>query len=248
MTTGTYPLTSTSTFNIDGYEVSVRTHGLGRANVHWPASNEFYAELDAVVLKSLRGMQSFVGICGGGTQVLVLLGLLQNGNNLDQPITLVDKNRSQFENLTVLLKILAQVKNREGWHEIVNTHIDATFASQALGPLLRDEKPDAGQKIPPRRILPQFHSNMSIETIEMDILEHVSSLSMDKKYFLYLSNLPSLIDITQIEKSICDDQHILNGSIVMYAKPAGGMALYEKIDGKLEAIYTTPLQQPLSLW
>ena len=201
----------------------------------YETTNEFYSNALQDRLKELQGINSYIGVIGGGDQHIVLLGALQRSNKLSN-VMLCDINPAQ-----IFMGIMA-------------------FASYNTAVRLGEiEKFAVGNRWGRMRA-PVLGTPISISLEHRNMLQSISEAKPDT-YFIYLSNMLTLpFYLRAMPRHSCDsmwlslaesrglllsmikNQNIRDGSCVMAgtilsgdpAEPRVGNAVLMKRDGRFK--------------
>jgi hypothetical protein len=97
----------------------------------FPVSNERYTAEALKEIRSLRGIDIYLGICGGGTQHLTLLSLLEENNEI-KSVVLVDRNIVQLANFCLIAGIHNHTKTNSSWMGGLKSHMQRHYTVDHL--------------------------------------------------------------------------------------------------------------------
>ena len=140
-------------------------------------SNERYSDNTLRFLEELRGIEKYVGICGGGNQNLMILSSLQK-NNKRFSAELVDIIPAQIENFYLISEIFSLSSTTGEYQNRLETwqlHAYSKRISDGLGFHLQE--------------LPVMKDCLEISFSLSDINRYLNKVAEKAKYFVYLSNV-----------------------------------------------------------
>jgi len=184
----------------------------------YPVSNESCSDEPIKMLWSIKGIDRYIGICGGGTQNLHLLSMLKRNNNIKE-VHLVDCNRMQLYNFSKIAKIYNHSKDDAEYRTLLEQHINEVKYLSNLEP---------------NKKKPCFDNDVTITLHNNDITDHLKNVKDPGRYFIYLSNI--LYDpiwmsnatsrdlLNQINAETCSKE----GSIIFSAQLVSYISLLEK--------------------
>ena len=164
--------------------------------VSFPVSNERYPKQVEEVVSSLS-VDSYIGVCGGGTQNLKLLSLLQKTKNLSTA-TLIDVRPSQLHNFIELARFF-NLGKENGYESTLMERAKKSmkisgYDSESIEILINL---DSYKRT--NLLYPELSTPISLRLCEEDIQDYFYDLSErniwsvdpseKKKYFIYLSNI-----------------------------------------------------------
>lgn len=147
----------------------------------FPTSNERYPQRVDRLLSEIE-VDRYVGVCGGGTQNLYLLSLLQAKNGLSK-VVFVDREIKQLRNFLDLAALFNDSKSMESYESGIKRRVNASMHSSYIG------VPNF-VKTNIRR--PALKSDLEVELKFSNIDDYIEGLSDEGRYFIYLSNIYQL--------------------------------------------------------
>jgi hypothetical protein len=208
--------------------VDVKNRAVRRAiNIEYPRSNEGYAYDLRDTLRTLSGIQNYVGLCGGGDQNLFLLGLLSKKNELGK-VTLVDYKVGQLLNF----KEIAEAFNTRNSAEYASFIDTSSWGNRHKNCDWRHQKPEIGR-------------DMRIDGVLYDIVDYIHDIREQGTYFFYLSNglsdhLPSRHSERAL-KYLLGNRSISDGSTVMCVTelcPSKGVLLQKESEKAFSVVFS----------
>ncbi len=191
-------------------------------------TNENYTDEALAAVRSLRGMTGYVGICGGGTQNIQLMGELSKDNMLED-VRLVDMSGMQLHNFRKLAEIYNNSKSDEEYagalemYARINGEPYLRLFSYTPNCKRASLKTDTLVKLRKYYIQDYFgpgcRSKLEGLAAEQDINSEVGLVERKGKYFIYLSNaLYDYLDGTESLKVMDDirnNENVEDGSAVL---------------------------------
>lgn len=147
----------------------------------WNISNEAYNSKIASEMRGSRGIDYFIGLCGGGTQVLYQLSLLTEQNSLKK-VYIVDKLPGQLKNLEELVALFNDSKSNKDYTKRVWRDHDHNPKVPCGRPAFWD------LQISTNILRPAPRYPVDLNLIQSDITTFLSQQKSPGKYFVYLSN------------------------------------------------------------
>ncbi len=193
----------------------------------YPVSNECLSNLGKEIGSDrLSSVERYIGICGGGTQNLELIGEL--GRPL-KSITLVDLSRWQLENFRKVVDIYNSNEREEDYVKELERHYKTVNPRNSHFPGISER--------------PVVQRQPSVCLVRSSLEKAVAAINEPGVYMIYASNILDLIwgrwgkirDV--LCSSILKNENIAEGSIVVCTRPSdSGLSLvnaYEKCGKRL---------------
>ncbi len=188
-------------------------------------SNEDYCDASLSAVGSLVGIIYYIGVCGGGTQNLCLLGKLLEKNNIER-IRLVDKERRQLDNLGKIGDIYNKSDGDEKY--------SAALIRHAGGPLNMIYASVNERK-------PKIRRDITIDTwmgLAEDYLKN--NVNERGRYFVYLSNalfgwIKEGESCEMLDRILSDEKFEDGSAVFFYSVRRHGGVMLEKRNGSLSS-------------
>ncbi|MFI5412657.1 MAG: hypothetical protein ACHQX1_02090, partial [Candidatus Micrarchaeales archaeon] len=180
--------------------------------VDWPSSNERYNAQTIQYLKSLKGFEEAILICGGGTQVINILSSLQRRNHIERA-HVVDTRVEQLENFL-------------RWCGYLRTHTRVNAPVSAITPHAGSDDADKNLRSEYHHLdgLPKFSRDLFVQLHNSEVLAFLNSdvIVGKKQRFIYLSNAldeswSSGQYLYRFRKLITTDERFAEGTMLMLA-------------------------------
>ncbi len=181
---------------------SDRNEGMG---VFYPVSNEMAESKD--MEKSVRGLDGYIGICGGGTQNISILSRLSRHNDLEK-IVLVDRNYDQLENFRKVSEIFNSSEDSKAYREKLKKHF---LSSKGYLSRYSSTVIDSMEK-------PVLKDDTVVKLVNSDIYSYLGKKKKAGSYAIYMSNAIRIpADLKYTLNALSADDEIKDGSILILA-------------------------------
>jgi hypothetical protein len=186
-------------------------------NIAWDESNERYSASAISMLRNIDGIDAYIGVCGGFTQNMLIIGALQEKNML-RTIDIFDIDKNQLTNASKLARQAAMPSYLAAEMERFNIIQFAMKVKLEIRSLA--EKIDAISEYGKYFI---YLSNV--------VAVPFKGIGSDKKYGLsYVGGYTGsgIVKGNETLKQIASNEFILDGSYVMASSPSWAVLLNDK--------------------
>lgn len=166
-----------------GFKVVKRSYKLYSNSCNYQISNESYSTELIGEFDKHSDFNTFIGICGGGTQVLYLLSKLSKNNQLES-CSIVDIATEQLKNLEELIDIYDKSKDNCAYAKNIAKKIGVTDAVEKTHLCSLYDK----YQLSTNFVKPVPNYNVEIGLYESDIIDFLKKSDGPGKCFIYLSN------------------------------------------------------------
>ena len=202
-------------FEIEGGQLAVAAsiahpenqHPRYRNGPEYPISNETYSSMTVNKLCALRGIDRYIGICGGGNQNLFLCNMLQNSNDI-HTATLVDVSPNQLSNFFRISDMYCKSNTSDEFVQKLEYWLGQN-----------DQKPHIDRPdLAPFCYKPTMTHGTTFDLVENSIGAYLEGFAVPGKHFVYLSNAllyGSLNNPREVLSSIQKNKSFEEGTTLM---------------------------------